>query len=138
MARDVLRTIHKQVATNVDNPLENLVRDFTKIKPDYDSMSKKIEDLKAKIKTAMADKGVSKVEVDNFVVNLIQSHSYSFDVPKLVEWAKAQGFTITKTVEILDEDVLESLVYNGEITPEQLKPFQKDKVVTKLTCVSHD
>lgn len=136
MARSILSTIHKQVATQVDNELEVLVKKFTSLKPGYDDLSKEIDALKAKIKVSMAEKGLNRVEVDDFVVNLLQTHSYSFDVPRLVEWAKSRGFVITKTIEVLDEDVLESLVYNGEITPEQLKPFQKDKVVTKLTCAS--
>lgn len=137
MARNVLKTIHKIVENN-NNLLEEAVKKFSKLKPAYDKLSKEIEALKGEIKTGLVTAGVDSYKVDNFSVTLQETHSYSFDNQKLIEWAKANGHEITVTVEMLDEDALESLLYNGEILPEQLKPFQKDKVVTKLFCKIHD
>lgn len=135
MSRKKLIEINKKyqdTAQASSNELFKFVSRLGQIKPSYDRDGKEIKDLVDKIKEALIKNGTKTYNVSGFTVNLSESKSYSFDTPKLLAWAKENQLPIIKTVEVLDEEALENLTYNGLIAPSQLAPFQTVKTVYKL------
>lgn len=128
------RTTKQETNKTAEELLIEKVEKLSALKPQYDALKKTVEALTSEIKEEMKNLGAEEVDLGHFTATLGTATSRSFDSPKLMVWAKEQGFNdVIKLVETLDEDVLEDYTYNGIIAPRDLEPFLVEKVTYRLT-----
>lgn len=104
------------------------------------ALKKVVSDLNSKIKTAIHDiqKENTDIEIEGWKCSLTVTEEATFNEDRLIEFAKKHKLKIVKTKEYIDEDALERLIYNGQISKELLIEMDKCKdVKTKetLRCV---
>lgn len=124
--------IKKQVKS--DDYFSSLVSRFKEVKSKYDVIEKEYTTLKEDIKKYMIDNEVSTAENDGFTVKLQKVEKQSFDVENLINFGTTNGYDFVKLVETIDYEKLESLIYNGFISPKQLEPYQKINVQYRLSA----
>lgn len=123
-------------ALNTDErTLDELVKSYYQNKLDLDSYDKICKDENAKIKAKMSEIDSSDYEVDGLVVKIIDQDRSSFNEEKLLSVAKSLNLDIIKTREYVDMDALESLIYNGKLSKEdmlKLNECKEEKIVKTL------
>jgi hypothetical protein len=85
------------------------------------------------IKKFMSTSGLDKVTSEHFVASYSVSKSESFDEEKLINRLKALGCShVIKTVEVVDMELLESAIYDGQIAGSELADCKVVKEIPKL------
>ena len=111
-------------------------------KAEKDSYDKLVKEDGDKIKSMMGDAELLKYSTDTNTISYVVQHRQSFDEAKLIGIIHANNLPnslgIIKTKEYIDEDALESAIYNGEISEEVMKQIQsclesKDVVTLRLS-----
>lgn len=129
MARVIVKT-----HVNKEDNFVSLVNEFKEVKKTYDAIEKRYNTLKDMIKKHMISNEISDIDTDGFTVRLQKVEKQSFDTEKLINFGKQHSFDFIKYIEAIDEEKLETLIYNGFIAPSQLEPFQKVSVQYRLTA----
>lgn len=95
--------------------LNQLIKEYALSKQTLDDAKKQTEKLGAKIKTILKEQGNKvNLEVDTFNVSYYVVERSKTNEDKLLKTIKDLGFTdAVKTVEKVDEDVVQGLIYNG-------------------------
>lgn len=130
------------------NNIVDIVDEFFEKKSKADRLKKEHEKLNREIKSILVSDDAFLVDgtsskknnhivvTDNCVAEYYETENVSIDECRLIEFLKANGYEkAIKTVEVLDSDVLESMLYNGEIPTEHQKKmndFKEIKRVAKL------
>ena len=106
--------------------LTTLIESYGKNKSQLDKFKKLCDKENKQIKELMVEGNHSDFESDNYVAKYYESERTSFDSEKALAILKRAGINqCVKTIEVLDEDVLESMLYNDEI-PKEILPELND------------
>lgn len=127
--------------------INEIIDEFFIKKTKADALKKEHEKLNKEIKSILVSdthfvvlgskkKNNHVVVTDNCVAEYYETDTVRMNEDKLLEFLKANGYEkAIKTVEVLDSDALESMIYNGEIPVEhqkQMNDFREVKKVAKL------
>lgn len=96
-------------------------------------LEKQQAQLKDEICAYMEDNNLSKQVVDGYSLSYKVQHRTKVNDDKMLAIVKGWGTVsndIVKTKEYVDEDKLESAVYNGYVSPAQLKELDACRTVT--------
>lgn len=111
-------------------------------KSEKDSYDKLVKEDGDKIKSMMCNAELLKYSTKTNTISYVVQHRQSFDEAKLIGIIHAnnlpESLGIIKTKEYIDEDALESAIYNGEISEEVMKQINsclesKDVVTLRLS-----
>lgn len=106
--------------------LEATIEMYGKNKATLDELKKVCDKDNKKIKAMMVDGNHSDFKSANYVAKYYESERTNFDSEKALAILKRAGINqCVKTIEVLDEDVLESMLYNDEI-PKEILPELND------------
>jgi hypothetical protein len=120
------------IAMDPVGSLEELVDRLGKIKPTNDTVTKEVKSLVDKIKEILIENNLTTYNSNGYKVTLQRKVQKGFNEPALIQWAEENNYDIVKWVQQIDEDALEAAVYNGLIKPEDIVPFQTEKVIHSL------
>lgn len=121
--------------------LNELIPKFVINKDEYESYKAIVEREKKQIKSLLADIGQSEWQVGNNKVVAQERTTQTVNEEELIKYLKAIEATYCiKTIEVIDSDKLESAIYHGVITSDQVKEMQafyteKQTVALKLLRV---
>lgn len=99
--------------------LEELAQAYVENKRELDSYKKICDEENKQIKQVMEELGVDSVQVGNKSLKKIVTTSYKVNEPRMVEVLKKYNVPAVRTVEVVDEEALESFLYHAE--PEENK-----------------
>jgi len=121
----------------IEEYLKELVESYGMNKKENDDLKKIVDNQNKEIKSLMESNNLKKFESDNYKVSysvstrdtideeLLLSEAKTFTIVDGVELKSAQEVGLIKTKEYVDMDVLESLMYKGGISEEDLMKVDK-------------
>jgi hypothetical protein len=121
----------------IEEYLKELVESYGMNKKENDDLKKIVDNQNKEIKSLMESNNLKKFESDNYKVSysvstrdtideeLLLSEAKTFTIADGVELKSAQEVGLIKTKEYVDMDVLESLMYKGGISEEDLMKIDK-------------
>lgn len=112
--------------------LEELVAKLGELKPNNDIVTKQVKGLVDKIKEVLIENNLTTYNSNGYKVILQRKVQRGFNEPALIEWAETNNYDVVKWVKQIDEEALESAIYNGLIKAEDVLPFQTEKVTFSL------
>lgn len=129
-------TVAEEVKVVQGNPdellLEANVIKLKSLKPAYDLTGKEIDKIKADLKELFKKVGKTTYTAQGYTVTIQQSKSVSFNEEELLKYVKEAKLPVVKTIEMIDYDALESLVYNGTIDAAKIDKFKSVKITEKM------
>lgn len=116
--------------------LKNLAEEYFKNNEIKKSVEKVVKDIGPKIKTIIHSLGVTEKEVDGLKISLRKSQRKSMNEERLLEICKKLNQpNLIKTKEYVDEEVLETLIYNNIISASDIESAM-DVVETEALYVT--
>ena len=116
-----------------DIMLETMVEMYGRNKSTLDELKKRCDKDNKKIKAMMVEGKHSDFKSEHYVAKYYESERTSFDSEKALAILKRAGLNqCVKTIEVLDEDAFESMLYNGEIPTEILPDLNSCREVKKI------
>ena len=116
-----------------DITLKAMVEIYGRNKATLDELKKICDSDNKKIKAMMVEGNHTDFKSENYVAKYYESERTSFDSEKALSILKRAGIKqCIKTVEVLDEDAFESMLYNGEIPIEILPDLNSCRDVKKI------
>ena len=114
----------------------DLVSQYVEVKLIYDEAKKKEAELNKQIKAIMSEKGLNEVQWNDTVIQYSERTSDVYDEEAMLGYMhKHKAFApCIKTKEYMDADVLEDLMYKGEIS-KNLQAGLDEFRTTKITQV---
>lgn len=113
--------------------LELLVSRWAENKTEMDSYKDSVTSDANDIKQMMKELGINVIEVPGFKATYSERVSQNFNEDKLLAKIKSLGFVdCVKTVEVVDMEKLESLIYDNELDPSELASCKETKVTPTL------
>lgn len=113
--------------------LELLVSRWAENKTEMDSYKDSVTSDANDIKQMMKELGIKVIEVPGFKATYSERVSQNFNEDKLLAKIKSLGFVdCVKTVEVVDMEKLESLIYDNELDPSELSSCKETKVTPTL------
>lgn len=113
--------------------LKQLIERFGANNEQVKALKKLTDADNAEIKQLMVAGNLSSVESDTFVATYSVTKQESFDETKLLDKIKELGLTnVIKTVEVVDMELLESAIYDGEVSGADLADCKVIKEIPKL------
>lgn len=114
----------------------DLVSQYVEVKLIYDEAKKKEAELNKQIKAIMSEKGLNEVQWNDTVIQYSERTSDVYDEEAMLGYMrKHKAFApCIKTKEYMDADVLEDLMYKGEIS-KKLQAGLDEFRTTKITQV---
>lgn len=117
--------------------LETLCEDYNTACEEATSYDNKKKALNTYIKQTMSDYGITKfVSSKGISLSVSSRPNVSWNEDALTAYCDSLNIPdLVKTKKYVDFDVLESLLYNGVIKPEQIKEFRNEKPdIVTLKC----
>lgn len=117
--------------------LETLCEDYNTACEEAASYDNKKKALNTYIKQTMSDYGITKfVSSKGIILSVSSRPNVSWNEDALTAYCDSLNLPdLVKTKKYVDFDVLESLLYNGVIKPEQIKEFRNEKPdIVTLKC----
>lgn len=117
--------------------LETLCEDYNTACEEATSYDNKKKALNTYIKQTMSDYGITKfVSSKGISLSVSSRPNISWNEDALTAYCDSLNLPdLVKTKKYVDFDVLESLLYNGVIKPEQIKEFRNEKPdIVTLKC----
>ena len=114
----------------------------TTLKKKADELNKQIkklfvEDASTLVKSEKAKKDERSITVDGIVATYYVQERKTVNEEGLVEFLKEKGYTkAIKTVEVLDEDALEKMMYDGAIDKKDVAEMAKFTVVKDVPTLT--
>jgi hypothetical protein len=105
---------------------------------ELDAQIKKLDTIKkplnSEIKDYMKDNGMDVIQGQGFGVHFGTQERVTMNEAKLLDKVKSLGLTdAIKTVEVVDQSLLEDLVFNGKLNPAEIEDCVERKIVETLT-----
>ena len=105
--------------------LKNIVPEYKKNNTQFNSLKKIVDAQKGDIKAIMIENGIEQFEVGDIKITHSPSTKYDFVQDKLVAKLKKLGHNdLIKTVEVVDMDCLEKVLYEDESLAKELVDCQ--------------
>lgn len=118
----------------MEENLNELIKLFYSDKIELDKYKKSTDDYNKDIKSALIELGIDEFESDNgLIAKLIKQKRESFDEEKLINKLKELNVKKPiKTIEIIDYEVLEDIIYNNELDATKISDCKQCKEVLTL------
>jgi hypothetical protein len=105
---------------------------------ELDAKAKQLEELKkplnAEIKSYMKHNDLKEVSAAGIKAVYGKQERVSMNQDKLLDKVKQLGLNhAIKTIEVVDEQVLESMIFNGELNASQIEECMERKIIETLT-----
>lgn len=117
--------------TEEKNDFQSLVDEYVEAKTREQEAGKIVKSLGAEIKSYMKDNKLSELQSSSGTRLCVQErHSTNFDEELLIEFLKSEGLNrgLVKKRDYVDFDALESAIYRGKLSEEQIKELDKFKI----------
>lgn len=111
---------------------DEFVKNYIQLSRNIDSLKKEQGEMNSKIKEYLIEKGLKDFETSEGKVKLVVTNKTSFDEDRLLEFLKDNKIDAVKTIEVIDEDKLEKLIYDGDLDASLLEPYQKTTTINTL------
>ena len=116
--------------------LEVLIESYAENKSLADDYKKLCDEENKRIKTLMQEQNMTDCNSTNYTVKYYVQTRESMNEVKLLNMLKRENITkAIKTVEVVDMDMLESMLYNGEIASPliaEMATFKETKTIPAL------
>lgn len=119
----------------MNESLDYLIYRYYEEKQNLEEAKKVVDGYNAEIKDIMTDRDFETYKTQDgvFTAKKIVQNRESFNEPKIIEKLKELGITTpVKTVEVIDYDELENVIYNGKLDASALAEFKDVKQVVTL------
>lgn len=116
--------------------LENVVEKLGALKAQIKTLQEEEKLYVNRLKTSMKESNQFSIEGGVYVASLTKRESASLEEEKLINYVEDKyGKSIVSkiTKKVIDEDKLESLIFNGKLSAAEIKPFQIMKETSVLT-----
>lgn len=125
------------MSSRIENNLQQVINQYFEEDSKKKALEKELKSKNAFIKSTLAEMGKDLYETDKCKATISCQNRVSMDEEKVIEIIKenisaARRKGVIKTIEYVDYEVLESLIYNGVIAAEKLEPAQSVNVITTL------
>ena len=109
---------------------DNMVDDYVVAKMKEQEAGKVTKVLGPQIKKYLAEDNLTKYDTADSSVSVQIRSSVSFDEESLINYLKSSGLSrgLVKRKEYVDFDALESAIYRGKLSEEQIKELDKFKI----------
>jgi len=121
-----------QISTD-NHSLSSLVDEAFSVQTQINNLTEHLTNLKEKLKFTMKKEGLSKLSGKTGNVTLSTRVTTKWDEEGLLSYLKKNNLGCTKQITVIDEDQLETKIYNNEIVPNNIKPYQLTKSTDYLT-----
>lgn len=109
------------------------VNEYIALDNQIKELTKRRDELNKRLKEDMRLMEMDKVETNDYVLSYIIQNRVTINEPKLIDRLKLLGFSrAIVLVEKVDSDVVESLIYNGELAPADVEDCNEYKEVETL------
>ena len=126
-----LESVKTEVGTNALKGLMSDIVEFYRLDKKTKELKATVSAKKASIVETMSTLDIDKLEHKGIKCTLTERVSKSVDEDGLLEFCKTLNFDgLVKTIEIVDMDVLENLIYNKTIDSDILSPYITETVST--------
>lgn len=116
--------------------LGKLIDEYGRLKAMADSYKKEAEDCNKIIKTRMASDNLEEEKGKAYKVNYYVQKRESINEDKALEILKKAGIVrCVKTVEVLDSDELEKMLYNGEVPADVISDLNTCRTVKQVPAL---
>lgn len=106
--------------------IEALIDEFVQVKKEADRLKKKSDDLNKKIKDEMVSLGLDSYETDSAVISYVIAKRETLNEDKLLNVAREFNLKkIIKKKEYVDMNILESELYNHNISDDAIQAIAK-------------
>ena len=114
--------------------LNEMIKNFYEDKQNADHFKKIAEDFNATIKSLLTELNKNEFETDNgLVAKMTIQKRENFNDEKLIEKLKSLGVVAPiKTIEVVDMDELENVIYNGQLDASKISECKETKEVITL------
>ena len=113
--------------------LYELIEQFGETNEKVKLLKKTTDELNTEIKEIMSKSETKNVDTEHFTATYSVTKSESFDDERLIKKLKDLGLhRVIKTVEVVDMELLESAIYDGEISGSELADCKTVKETPKL------
>lgn len=139
----------KKIPTVIEDTFETLIptyyeknKEATNLKKQSDELNKKIKKLFTETDSTLVESTKAKKGERQYVVGDLKATYYlqerpSIDEEGLVEFLKKHHYTdAVKTVEVVDEEVLEKMMYEGTITKKHIGEMAKFKKMSDVAYLT--
>ena len=116
--------------------LESVVERLGALKSQIKSLQEEEKLYVNRLKTAMKESNKMSIEGDAYIASLTKRESASLEEEKLINYIEdkyGKSMVSKMTKKTIDEDKLESLIFNGKLNAAEIKPFQIVKETSVLT-----
>ena len=115
--------------------LENLIPQYALNKSELDSYKKLCDDENKLIKDAMQKSSLSEYSAGGYTVKYVVQKRESMNDAKVLEAAHKYNLPIIKTIEVVDYDALEGIMYRGEMPQEAYGDINKARDVKEIVTL---
>jgi len=119
-----------------EDTLESKLNEYIDKKSTADKLTKEVKSLSEDIKQLMIEKGETKISQNGYNISCSERETVKVDEDKLISVLKKNNVNAIKLKEVIDEDVLESKIYNGELSKKVLEEIQSCQTVTKSNVLT--
>lgn len=127
----------------IDEKLSELVPQYGKLDTEIKTLKKDADKQKDEIKNLMIGADMTKCSYGGYVVSKVVSHKDTLDEAKALEilkkdWAERYGSMecpYIRTVEVIDMDALESVIYADELPSDTLKALDGCRTTTEIVSL---
>lgn len=121
----------RKAVQEVKNDFQSLVDEYVQAKTKEQEANKIVKALGSEIKSYMKDNNLTETTDSSGTRLCVQErHQINFDEELLISYLKDVGLTrgLVKKKEVVDFDALESAIYRGKLSEEQIKELDKFKI----------
>lgn len=116
--------------------LENVVEKLGALKAQIKTLQEEEKLYVNRLKTSMKESNQFSIEGGVYVASLTKRESASLEEEKLINYVEdkyGKSMVSKMTKKVVDEDKLESLIFNGKLNTKEIQPFQIIKETSVLT-----
>lgn len=129
-----LEKIEKSSAENFSVD-EKFINKYISLTKNIDELKKKQAEMNSEIKNYLVKNNLKDIKTEEGGVKLVVSNKTSFDEEKLLTFLKENKIDAVKSVEVIDEEKLEKLIYDGNLDAKLLEPYQKTTTINTLRLI---
>lgn len=118
------------------NSFEDELSIYLDKKVKADTLAKEVKELGNNIKTKMLEMGEDKISHNGYNITCSERETVKTNEEQLIQVLKNNGVAAIKTVEIVDSEALEDLIYKGLVSRDILLQIQACNTITKTNVLT--
>lgn len=111
--------------SNKENIIDELIEDYYQLKESQKDLNRVVDDFNERIKVYFKENNLDKYEVNGYKATVTKAIKKNYIDKLLIPRLKSLGFSeAVDTIEVINNDVLESLLYNNKLKIEDIEDCQ--------------